>query len=111
MRRSGGRLRYRFRRNFGFASSREAVGSRPNSVARANVALLQAVADESHLNRAPAAIRIGLRVVADGIEMREIVSNGRKGLLFISPVLREIRFASGCRAHALENRGGHRLQP
>src|SRR2546423_8483236 len=97
MRRSGGRLRYRFRRNFGVASSREAVGPRPISVSRANVALLQAVSDESHLNRAPAAVRIWLRVVADGIKMRQVVSNGRKGLLFISPVLRETRLPSACR--------------
>jgi len=44
-------------------------------------------------------------IVADGVEVGEVVADGGEGLLLILPALREIRFAAGGFAHALEDGG------
>ena len=55
-------------------------------------------------------VGVGLRVVAQRIKMRQIVADGGKCPVFISPVLGEIGFAACSGGHAIKNRGGHRLQ-
>src|SRR5579864_7481312 len=68
-------------------SHRESTGLRTIPVPRPDVVLLQMLTHHFHCDGAPAPVGIRLRVVAERIEVREVVPNRGKGALFIFPVL------------------------
>src|SRR3981189_3224287 len=76
------------------------------SCASADAILLQVLAYELHADGAPATIRILRRVVADGVEVCEVVADGGECLLFVLPSLGKIGFASCGFAHAFEDGSG-----
>ena len=77
--------------------------------AGADVVFLQVLADELDVDGAPAVVGIGCGIVADGVEVGEVVADGGEGLLFVLPVFGEVGFAAGGFAHALEDSGGDGL--
>src|SRR5262249_18787775 len=89
----------------------EAIGRWPIAIASADVVVLGTLAHGLDADGAPAAVGIGLWVVAERIKMREVVTDGSESALLIAPAVGEIRFAAGGRAHALKNNCGHGLQP
>src|SRR4029077_5602682 len=80
---------------------------RPISISRSYTEVFRFLAGQLHGNCAPAAIGIWLRIVAQGIEVREILPDGLESLLLFLPVLRKVGLAAGTRAHALEYRRIH----
>src|SRR3954470_23722644 len=65
-----------------------------------------------HLHRddAPAAVRARLGIVAERVQVREVVPNRSKCLLLLEPVLRKINFTAGGSGHPLEHCCRYRLQ-
>src|SRR6266849_4295912 len=92
-------------------SRRKAVRPGTISVPRPDVILLQAFTCELHFNRAPSPIGIWFRIVAERVEMRQIVSDGGKRFLFIPPTLGKIGLAASGRAHTFKNGGRNGLKP
>src|SRR6266404_509793 len=84
---------------------RKAVRSGTISVPRPDVILLQAFTCQLHFNRAPSTIGIWFRIVAERVEMRQIVSDGGERLLFIPPTLGKIGLPASSRAHPFKNGG------
>src|SRR6185312_5100376 len=72
---------------------------------RADVVLLQVLPHQLHRDGPPAAVGIRLWIVAERVEMSEVVAYGFEGLLLILPVLGEVGLAAGRLAHALEDSG------
>ncbi len=61
-------------------------------------------------DRAPAAVGIRLWVVAQRIEMSQVVPDRGKRVLLILPVISKINFSAGGSGHALKYRIGDRFQ-
>ena len=55
---------------------------------------------------APAAVGIRLGVVAESVEVSQVVPDRSEGVMFVLPVAREIGLAAGGFAHSLEHGGG-----
>ena len=98
------------RRRGGRGLGVEAIWLRAVAVACADVVPLHVFADEFDGDGAPAAIGIGLGIVAEGIEMAEVVADRGEGLFLVAPTLGEIGFAAGGCGHALEDGGGDGLE-
>src|SRR5215469_12426979 len=80
------------------------------SISRADVVLLSLFAYHLDVDLAPSPVRILPRIVAQGIQTCQVVTNGRKGLLLLAPVLGEVDLPSGRCRHALKNCGGHGIE-
>src|SRR4029077_504471 len=52
----------------------------------------------------------GLWIVTERVKMRQVVADGSKGSLFVSPISGEVGFSSRRCRHATKNCRGHRLQ-
>jgi hypothetical protein len=102
--------RSRIRQRTGGIPRRELAWLQQITIAGPYVVLLRAFAGQSHRDRAPAMIRVRLRIVAQRIKMGQIITDRSKGLFFVSPVAREIGFSAGSLRHALENDGRDRLE-
>ena len=76
------------------------------AVASADAILLHVFADELYVDGAPAVVGVRLRVVAEGVEMGEVIADGGEGLTLITPALGEVGFAAGGSAHAIEDGSG-----
>src|SRR5215467_4763451 len=94
----------------GLARGRKARRLQTISVASPHLVLAILFASELDSDRAPAGVRIRLRVVAQVVQMCEVVADGGKGAALVFPTLGKICFATGLCSHALENRSGYRLQ-
>ncbi len=88
----------------GLAGLEEAVTG-----AGADVVFLQVFADQFDGDGAPAVVGIWGWVVADGVEVGEVVADGGEGLFLVAPVFGEVGFAAGGFGHALEDGGGDGL--
>src|SRR5260370_42678803 len=88
---------------------RKAVRPGTISVPRPAVILPQPFPCELHFNRARSTIGIWFRIVAERVEMRQIVSDGGERLLFIPPTLGKISLPASSRAHPFKNGGLNRL--
>src|ERR1700683_2434883 len=66
-------------------------------------------ADKFDLDRPPAVVWIGLRIIIHRIEVSKIVTDCGKGLLFFLPVFGKERFTAGSGAHSTEYRSGNWL--
>src|SRR5580658_6956974 len=80
------------------------------SSARAHVVLLQVLSYQLDGNGSPAGAGVGLRVVAEGVEMCQILLDKGEGLLLVTPAASEISFASRTLAHPLKDGRGNGLQ-
>src|SRR5215467_14756241 len=94
----------------GLARGRKARRLQTISVASPHLVLAILFASELDGDRAPAGIRIRLRVVAEVVEMGKIVADGGKGAALVFPTFGKVCFTASLRGHALENRSGYRLQ-
>src|SRR5882757_6832419 len=88
----------------------ETIGLSAIAVARSNVVFLGVGTNEFYVDGAPAAVGIGLGVVAEGIEMAQVVADGGEGFAFVAPAVGEIGFTAGGGGHAFEHDGGDRLE-
>jgi hypothetical protein len=98
------------RRGFGigFVPPRSAL-QESISIAGADVVFLHFFSHKSYVYGTPAAVGVSLRIITDGIEMGQIVPNGRKSLLLLGPVSSKVLFAAGGLAHAGEGRSSNRF--
>ena len=70
---------------------------------------LKALAYQLDCDSSPAQVRVGLRIIAERVQMSEIIPYRRKGAPLFFPILGEVCFASGGSGHAFKYRGRHRL--
>jgi SAM-dependent methyltransferase len=94
-----------------FATAGEARWLRTVAVAGADLIFLQTVPDKFHANRAPSGVGIGFGIIAERVEMIEVIADRSKGLVLISPVLGEICFATGGGSHTVKDRRRNGLEP
>jgi hypothetical protein len=64
-------------------------------------------AGKPYTNRTPTAVWIREWVIAQRVEMIQVIADRRERLLLFVPILRELSFASGGGGHSLENGGRH----
>src|SRR5579859_4956099 len=81
-------------------------GSRTITAARADVVFFRGFTYQLHLDGAPAAVGIWLRIVGKRIEVPYVPPNCGEGPLLVSPTLGKKGLATSGGAHALENGGG-----
>src|SRR5882762_6386081 len=86
-------------------------GNRAVPAARADAIFLQFRVREFYMYGAPTSVGIGLRVVAQKVQMSKILTDGSEGVTLVFPVFCEISFPAGVGRHAPENRRGSRVQP
>src|ERR1700689_904999 len=72
--------------------------------------LLQVLPYQLDGDGAPPGAGVRLRIVAERVEVRQVLLDKREGLLLIAPAAREIGLATRGLAHALEDGGRERLQ-
>src|SRR5579872_113514 len=77
------------------------------SIARPDVILL--FVHQFHSDRTPAAILIGARVIAQRIQVVQIVADRSERLFLFVPVFSEVGLASRRRGHSLKNRSRYRF--
>src|ERR1700722_17977350 len=75
-----------------------------------HVVLLQVLSYQLDRDRAPAGAWVWLRIVAERVEMRQVLLDEGKSLLFVTPATGEIGLAPSRLAHALKDGGGDGLQ-
>src|ERR1700756_4295476 len=73
-----------------FAAAGEARWLRTIAVAGTDLIFLQAIPDKFHADGAPSGVRVGLGIIAERIKMIEIIADGGKGLVLVSPVPGEV---------------------
>src|SRR6185437_2857995 len=88
---------------------REPRRQRTITIARADV-ISVALPAKLHRNLPPSAIGIRAWIVADGIEMVQVVSYRIERLFFLAPVLRKVGFAPGIRSHSFKHGRRNRLE-
>src|ERR1700741_1043332 len=71
-------------------------------VTSSHVTSFHSIRSQSYRDSAPASVGVRPRVIAKSIEVRQIVSDRCKSLLFGFPRLREVSLSSRCCRHALE---------
>src|SRR5579864_438385 len=83
---------------------------RPIAAARSDAVFLVFRVGELHADGSPPAIGVRLRVVTHKVQMREVFSDGGKGIALVLPALCKICLAAGAGSHSTENRGGFRVE-
>src|SRR5271170_3319838 len=73
------------------------------------VIFLQVLTHELHCDRAPASVGIRLWVIAECVEVRQVIPDRTECLFFFSPALGKIGFTAGDLAYTFKDGSGNRF--